>query len=218
MKRTVLMTVLVLTSAAFLCNSAFADKGPRTTSNKVLNSISSASIERWAFESRFVTMPKAAEVSKDRAAAEAGDAQAQFRMALRYDQGAGVRQDYAESVKWLQKAAEQGLPEAQFNLGSMYASGLGVNEDSTEAVAWYYRAALQGNASAQKNLGAMYGMGQGVAQNHSEAYAWSSIAVMSGNEEAATNRDVAASLLSADELQAAHQRAAELYQEIRQQG
>ena len=138
-------------------------------------------------------------------------------MALHYDLGLGVPQNYTESVKWLRKAAEQGLVEAQYNLGSMYNSGLGVTQDPVEAFQWFRKAAQQGVESAQKNVGAMYGRGQGVPQNNTEAYVWSSIAAMSGNEGAINNRDYAAGKLSPEELGLAQNRATNLYREIQQQ-
>ncbi len=147
-------------------------------------------------------------------AAERGHAPAQFNLALMYDRGLGVPQDYVVALKWLRKAAEQGFVEAEFNLGNMYDNGLGVSSDNAEAVKWFRKAAEQGYASAQKNLGAKYGMGQGVPQSYSEAYVWSSVAVMSGNDGAISNRDVAASQLSPDDLNVAQTSAAKLFEEI----
>ncbi|GAB4233825.1 MAG: hypothetical protein Tsb0032_39480 [Kiloniellaceae bacterium] len=40
--------------------------------------------------------------------AEAGDAAAQYNIALMYQRGEGVRQDYAEALRWYRLAAEQG--------------------------------------------------------------------------------------------------------------
>ena len=40
--------------------------------------------------------------------AEQGHASAQYNLALKYDNGEGVLQDYKEAVKWYTKAAEQG--------------------------------------------------------------------------------------------------------------
>ena len=155
-------------------------------------------------------------VRSEREDAERGDASAQFKLALRYDVGEGVPQDYAESVKWLRKAADQGFVKAQYNLGCMYDSGQGVSQDHAEAAKWFRKAAEHGYASAQKNLGAMYGRGQGVPQNSIEAYVWSSLAVISGDEGATNNRDFAASKLATEDLEAALKRAAELYEEIQQ--
>jgi TPR repeat protein len=81
--------------------------------------------------------------------AEKGDAKAQFVLGLKYENGKGVPQDYAEAAKWYRKAAEQGYAEAQFNLGAMYDEGRGVHQDYAEAAKWYRKAKDQGVASAQ---------------------------------------------------------------------
>lgn len=47
-----------------------------------------------------------------RAAAEQGDAQAQFALGLSYFFGQGAEQSYPEAAKWYRKAAEQGLAKA----------------------------------------------------------------------------------------------------------
>ena len=155
-------------------------------------------------------------VISERGAAERGDASAQFKLALRYDVGEGVPQDYAEAVKWLRRAADQDFVKAQYNLGCMYDSGRGVSQNHTEAAKWFRKAAEHGYASAQKNLGAKYGRGQGVPQSHTEAYIWSSIAAEAGDAGAVANRDFAGSQLSSEDLEAALKRAAELYEEIQQ--
>lgn len=175
---------------------------------------SSPSIQRTSTHGIFA--PNAEEVKRDRRAAERGDASAQFKMALRYDAGIGVPQDYVKSVEWLRQAADQDFVKAQYNLGCMYDSGQGVSQNYVEAAKWFRKAAEHGYASAQKNLGAMYGRGQGVPQNSIKAYVWSSIAVMSGSESAIDNLDYAASKLSPEEINAAQERAAKLFGEIQQ--
>jgi S1-C subfamily serine protease len=59
-----------------------------------------------------------------------------------YDNGHGVKQDYAKAAKWYRKAAEQGDAAAQFNLAIMYAFGHGVMESGAAAADWYYKAGL----------------------------------------------------------------------------
>ena len=86
-----------------------------------------------------------------RRAAEQGDASAQYKLGLRYDNGWGVPQDDAEAVKWYRRAAEQGDASAQNNLGVMYGNGQGVPQDDVEAYAWFNLAAAQGNAKGMKN-------------------------------------------------------------------
>ena len=177
---------------------------------------SSPILGKGNMEARLIRTPNAEEVKRYRRAAERGDAPAQFKMALMYDRGKGVPQDYAEAVRWYRKAAEQGFVEAQYNLGSMYDSGVGVPQEYAEAVIWYRKAAERGHANAQNNLGAKYGRGQGVPQSHAEAYVWLSIAAMSGNEGAIKSRDFAASRLSPEDLSAEQKRVANLYEEIQQ--
>ena len=81
---------------------------------------------------------RAEEPKKDaaqyRAAAEKGDAEAQFNLAQCYRFGWGVEPDKAKAVYWYRKAAEQGLKEAQYNLGVCYKKGEGVPKDLEQAV------------------------------------------------------------------------------------
>ena len=111
-------------------------------------------------------------VADMRARAEAGDAEAQFRLGRMFLDGDGVSQDHVQSAAWFRKAAAQGHPKAQNNLGSAFANGLGVPRDAAQAVEWYRRAAEQGEMLAQSNLGVMYSDGNGVAQDLAQAAAW----------------------------------------------
>ena len=56
-------------------------------------------------------------IEEVKAKAEAGDAESQVELGLRYDKGEGVVKDHAEAAKWYRKAAEQNYAEAQYNLG-----------------------------------------------------------------------------------------------------
>ena len=117
-------------------------------------------------------------------------------------------------IKAYQRAATQGDAAAQFNLSLMYDSGRGVARDPVKAVKWLRKSAEQGYTRAQKNLGAKYGMGQGVPQDDIESFVWSSVAALSGDEGAVSNRNLAASKLSAEDLDEAQKRATKLQQEI----
>ncbi|MGE3807714.1 MAG: tetratricopeptide repeat protein [Gemmataceae bacterium] len=104
-----------------------------------------------------------------REAAERGDANAQYRLALASDFGRGVPRDPAEAAKWYRKAADQGNAEAQNSLGSMYQHGQGVPVDYDNALSWYQKAAAQGHAEATANIGALYDFGLGVAKDERKA-------------------------------------------------
>lgn len=67
--------------------------------------------------------------------AEQGNPYAQLLLALRYDNGQGVPQDYKKAIYYATLAANQGYAEAQFNLGVMYANGQGVPQNYTQAYA-----------------------------------------------------------------------------------
>ena len=71
-----------------------------------------------------------------RAAAEAGDAAAQYELARCYFTGAGVSPSLNKALEWLRKAAEQGYAEAQCNLAECYADGVGVDKNAYEAAVW----------------------------------------------------------------------------------
>jgi TPR repeat protein len=98
--------------------------------------------------------------------AQAGDVQAQFRLAVAYDGGRGVLRDFEEARKWYRRAAEGGLAEAQNSLGSM------LQEDGkfAEAIAWYEKAAAQGHARATNSLGLLHDLGQGVPQDRRKGF------------------------------------------------
>ena len=62
-----------------------------------------------------------------------------------YDNGQGVRQDYAQAVQWYLKAAEQGYADAQYNLGLMYEKGQGVRQSKIVAKEWFKKACANGD-------------------------------------------------------------------------
>ena len=57
-----------------------------------------------------------------------------------YAEGRGVRQDYAEALKWYQKSAGKGFTMAETAIGLMYMEGRGVRQDLKEARKWLERA------------------------------------------------------------------------------
>ncbi len=100
-----------------------------------------------------------------KAKAQAGDAESEYQLGLRYYNGESVAKDFAEAVKWFGKAAEQGFAPAQSDLGRSYLNGEGVPKDVAEAVKWFRKAAEQNFAKAQNNLGLCYAKGDGVAKD-----------------------------------------------------
>tara|TARA_R110000787_G_scaffold44020_1_gene107788 strand:+ start:4825 stop:5658 length:834 start_codon:yes stop_codon:yes gene_type:complete len=103
------------------------------------------------------------------AAAEQGDAEAQYKMGYISYTGAGVEQNYSEALRWYRLAADQGHVTATNNLGVMYRNGEGVPQNNTEAVKWYRLAAEQGHKNAKNNLGDMYANSESDTQNNAKA-------------------------------------------------
>jgi len=112
--------------------------------------------------------------------AEGGHRDAQFNLALFYENGLGVAADGAMAAHWYRQAAEGDDRTAQAYLAEMYAQGLGVARDDVEALRWYRRAAESGHPASQYNVGLFYAIGRGVAPNDTQAYAWLTVAHENG--------------------------------------
>lgn len=106
-----------------------------------------------------------------RSAAEKGDSDSQYNLALMYERGIGVGKDEKEALIWYRKSAEQGNSNAQFNLGVMYENGHGCDVDFAQSHLWYRKAAVQGDPLAIGNLGMLYLRGQGVKEDKVAAVA-----------------------------------------------
>ena len=105
--------------------------------------------------------------------AEAGKAEAQHELGIRYREGTSVPKDPANALKWFRKAADQGYAESELILGWSYREGrLGLEKDAQAAFNWFRKAAEQGDAWGQAELAFMYERGEGVPQDDSEAVKW----------------------------------------------
>lgn len=106
--------------------------------------------------SPFSVSAQTSDFKATQAAAENGDAEAQYSLGNMYAKGDGVDKDDVMAFKYYQLAADQGLAKAQRNLGVMYALGCGVAKNDVMAVKYMQLAADQGLAAAQVRLGFMY--------------------------------------------------------------
>lgn len=102
--------------------------------------------------------------------AEAGDAAAQFDLAVRYTEGGAAPRNFELAAQWYEKAAQQGLAVAEYRLGSLYEKGLGVGKDMQRAKDLYQRAAEKGNTRAMHNLGVL--AAEGGKPNYTSAALW----------------------------------------------
>src|SRR5262249_1834481 len=113
--------------------------------------------------------------------AKQGDADAQFWLGVDYESGRGIRQDFAQAIKWLLKSAKQGNADALNQLGTMYENAEGLPRDYVKA-AVLYRAACEhrpdygGAGQGCNNLGLLYLDGNGVRRDMIEAYKYFKVA------------------------------------------
>lgn len=107
--------------------------------------------------------------------AQSAHPEAQYLMALFYQEGRFVPRDFAVARNWMLKSAEQGYVPAQDGMGEMYLNNITHNgpiPDYAEAERWLRLAATQGDADAQYWLGTGYERGYFGAINYREALKW----------------------------------------------
>jgi hypothetical protein len=167
-------------------------------------------------------------VEKLRSAADAGDAAAQYDLAMRYLRGDGVAPNDSDAAEWLIKSARLGNSSAQLQLGVAYELGRGVPRDLVKAYACYVMAGVNGNTGsegAQRALipkltrrqigevrtlvGDMYQSGVGTPADNVQAYMWFSLAETAGSKEGQRARALLASKMSREQIGTAERRASE---------
>ena len=121
------------------------------------------------------------------AKAQTGDREAQYSLALVYQQDRVVPQDAVAARKWMLTSAEQGYVPAQEGIGGIYLGSLGpstVVGDYGEAERWLRLAAMRGDADAQFWLGANYERGVFGGIDYREALRWLRKAAAQGQPDA----------------------------------
>ena len=101
--------------------------------------------------------------------AQSGDAEAQFRLGVMFQNGLGVVADALRAGHWMRLGAEQDHALSQHGLGVMYLYGEGVEQDDAEALRWFERGAAQGLLGSLTSLAMMYEEGRGVAKDPDRA-------------------------------------------------
>lgn len=117
--------------------------------------------------------------------AEAGDARAQFGLAMLLDAGRGGPVDREAAREWLRRSAEAGYAPAQAQLGQWREIGRDGPPDPAGAALWYARAAARGHPPAALELARLYAAGEGVPRNPDLAEAWLRLAAEDGSAAAA---------------------------------
>ena len=103
-------------------------------------------------------------------AAEDGDLDAQYRVAMNYCNGTGgTQRDEALAFHWFTRAAEGDYIAAQYGLGMCFGRGIGTEKDPERAVQLFTQAAEQGYPPAMCELGLCYELGSGVEMDKERA-------------------------------------------------
>ena len=133
-------------------------------------------------------------------AAQAGSAVAMNEMGVRYQKGAGVRQDPVAAIGWFTRGAQHGQPAALVNLGNCYEVGSGVLQDFDQAGRNYSAGARLGFGPAEFLLGQMIEQGKGTAVNLAHAYVLYTRAGAQQNPEAVKRADALKAKLTPAQL------------------
>ena len=113
--------------------------------------------------------------------AEAGDREAQVRVAKWHDFGVCLTKDTSKALDWYHRAANQGHRGAQRKIAFMYFYGTGVAQDIDKAEKWYRKAAEQGDILAARTLGDLYYTGQHKPRDLNQAEKWYRLAIKNGS-------------------------------------
>lgn len=119
-----------------------------------------------------------------RKSAELGSPAAQYNLAVCYQDGEGVGQDYDQAIYWYGKAAAQGDADSQRNLGVLYYNGDGVEQDFAKAFELFLQAAEKNDTLAQYDVGLSYRDGNGVERDFGKAAIWLRKAAEGGDADA----------------------------------
>jgi TPR repeat protein len=158
--RGVYFAALDAASAVTACRAALA-RFPDSV--RIRSELGRALVKGRAYDETFTVLKRAAEDSYAQAEADIGEL---------YEDGLGVRQDYAQAMVWYRKAADQNNPDGQNDIGALDEHGHGVNQDYAQSMAWRRKAADQGYAAALNDIGWLYERGSGVVQDYAQAMAW----------------------------------------------
>ena len=88
--------------------------------------------------------------------ANAGDAQAMYKLALMYDIGDRITGDRKQAIYWMQKAENANLADAQYGMAVWAERGYYGDEGKDLIIPLYTAAANQGHLNAMKSLANIY--------------------------------------------------------------
>ena len=103
--------------------------------------------------------------------AEAGNAAAQYRLAIMCQIGLGQVRNEQLAYQWMSSAAEQGYGPAVHGLGQMHLDGDCTGQDERKALACFKQGADLGLEGAMVALAQMYQQGRGTDKDAGKAKA-----------------------------------------------
>ncbi len=107
-----------------------------------------------------------------RRAAEGGNVDGAYSLALLYREGRGVMRDNAAAARWMKRAADERVAAAEVEYAIMLFNGEGVARDEAGAAKLFLRAAYRNNPVAMNRLARLYLAGRGLAKDEIEAMKW----------------------------------------------
>ncbi|MDB5593380.1 MAG: sel1 repeat family protein [Hyphomicrobiales bacterium] len=107
-----------------------------------------------------------------RRAADAGNMDGAYSLAVLYREGKGVPKDLTQSAEWLRRAAAERNVAAEVEYAIMLFNGEGVPKDEKTAARFFLRAAGRNNPVAMNRIARLYASGRGVDKNMVEAMKW----------------------------------------------
>ena len=89
-------------------------------------------------------------------AANNGYVDAQYNLAICYENGEGIKKDYKQAVNWYNKAVAKGHTDAKYNLAICFLEGTGVEKNFDIAEELLIDAANEGSKDAEELLKNLY--------------------------------------------------------------
>jgi TPR repeat protein len=118
-----------------------------------------------------------------RIAADAGNPEAQYALAICYKEGRGVAQDVTEAARLLAASARSGNIDAEVEYAIALFNGTGVAKDEAASAAILRKAALKGSPIAQNRLARVLAAGRGLPADPVEATKWHVISKAGGTTD-----------------------------------
>jgi len=116
-----------------------------------------------------------------RKAAKANEAAALYNLAMLYENGVVVLQNYNEAFQYYKMASDFGSISGTNIIGFLSEHGIGTERNKVAAFKYYCKAATKGSPFGQYNLGRCFLYGIGIEKNIPHAIKWFELAGLQGH-------------------------------------